>query len=1179
MVAVALLTLQAVFAIMVAAGSSRVPNDGVVRLLVFLPLLLGTGVSALNAIRSTQSIRLFWSFFSLSCALWAVNSSSWIYYVAFLRKDHPVYLFASVPLFLQPIFLIAAVASRPHVKLPSDKPHRTTSNVLQLLFVWVFAYAFVLSPVDYTQWDAALIQRGGVLYAAENLLLIAVLAVAPIAVRPPWKGIYGQLLGASVLYALGSLAEHVVLVSGTRSAGLDNLLHTAAACWFVWAALQGRKLAPQLAESVQIDSINPKYASTLAMGAVMAIPIVGVWELFRVDELSSTRAIRLCIVLLAILFLAATAFITEHFTRRELSSDVEITHDRLRMAMASGKSVGWEWDVASGRDSWFGDLQTMFGIQADNFSGTAEDFYRCLHPDDRQRVSQEVSDARENHRPYDAEFRVVRQDGVLRWVAARGAFHYAKDGHPERMLGMAVDITERKHGEEALKSSEEKFSKAFRESPMALTLTSANDHRYLEVNDTFQQITGWKRDEVIGRTPIDIRLWQNSSEGLDFVKRLQTEGSIRNAEVRFRCKDGTLRTGLGSAELIDIANEPCVLSVIADITERKQIGEKLHESEQRLHGVVDSAMDAIIAVDEEQRIVLFNAAAEKMFGCSANDASGTAIERFIPERFQKEHAKHLRRFGESGVTNRTMGALKTLWGVRSNGEEFPIEASISCADTEGKKLFTVIIRDMTERRQIEIAQKQSEERLHLAVQAGRMYVYEWDASSDIILRSPECVNILGSRQLLKTSRREMLARVHPDDRGLVESFFNGIAPGNPTSHLSYRFLRSDGSVIWLETRARAIFDEKGTLQRTVGVVVDVTDRKQAELAIRESEERFRSVANTAPVMIWMSGRDRLFTYFNQPWLKFTGRPIEAELGNGWAESVHPEDRNGCLDTYTRAFDQQQPFNMQYRLRRHDGEYRWLLDTAVPRFEPDGSFAGYIGSCIDVTDRERAEEALATMGRRLIEAHEEERTRIARELHDDINQRLALLAVELEQWNQGIPETASNLHNLAQQARQRLFDITRDVQSLSHGLHSSKLEYLGITVAANSYCKEFAEQHKVHVEFNHSEIPRSLRAEASLTLFRVLQEALQNAVKHSRAREFRVELGGTSNEVHVSVSDPGVGFDQTAAMGGRGLGLISMRERLQLVRGSLAIESKVGRGTTIRATVPVEADRDEMSLAG
>jgi len=328
------------------------------------------------------------------------------------------------------------------------------------------------------------------------------------------------------------------------------------------------------------------------------------------------------------------------------------------------------------------------------------------------------------------------------------------------------------------------------------------------------------------------------------------------------------------------------------------------------------------------------------------------------------------------------------------------------------------------------------------------------------------------------------------------------------------------------------------------------------------------VSNAAPVMIWMSGTDKLCNYFNKPWLDFTGRSIECELGNGWAEGIHPEDFKTCLETYIKSFDRREKFNMEYRLRRYDGEYRWILDNGVPRLNEDGSFAGYIGSCIDVSEQKLAEQALSAVSRKLIEAQEQERARIARELHDDICQRLALLAVELDQLQHGTPDWPAEVRSRMGELWKQTSEIATDLQTLSHELHSARLEFLGLAGAMRAFCKEFGEEQKVEIDFQTHDLPRPLPPDISLCLFRVLQEALHNSAKHSGGRRFEVCLWGTPADIHLTVGDSGVGFDTEAARQGHGLGLISMEERLRLLNGTFSIESQPNRGTTIRARVPL-----------
>jgi PAS domain S-box-containing protein len=467
--------------------------------------------------------------------------------------------------------------------------------------------------------------------------------------------------------------------------------------------------------------------------------------------------------------------------------------------------------------------------------------------------------------------------------------------------------------------------------------------------------------------------------------------------------------------------------------------------------------------------------------------------------------------------------------------------------------------------------QESEQRFRHLIDSSNDWVWEVDAEGVYTYAGPQCRETLGyePEELIGKTPFDLMP---PDESRRVASIFSAIAAECKAFRaLENINMHKDGHLVVLETNGIPVVDKEGRLRGYRGMDRDITERKRAEQALRESEQRFRLVSNAAPVMIWLAGPDKLCTYLNQQWLDFTGRPLEVELGNGWEEDIHPDDLRACLDTYRKAFDKREVFEIRYRLRRRDGEYRWIQDKGVPRFEADGSFAGYIGSCNDVTDRELAAEAIASVGRRLIRAHEEERTWIARELHDDINQRVALLAIELEQWKQRVPESAGDFGAHIEHARHRLFDISKDVQALSHRLHSSKLEYLGIVTAAKSFCRELSDRHKVGVAFTHSDVPATLPHEVSLVLFRVLQEALQNAVKHSHAQDFSVELRGTPGEVCLTVSDAGTGFDQLEAMGTRGLGLISMRERLQLVNGTFVVESSPGHGTTIRACVPIKAD--------
>ena len=356
--------------------------------------------------------------------------------------------------------------------------------------------------------------------------------------------------------------------------------------------------------------------------------------------------------------------------------------------------------------------------------------------------------------------------------------------------------------------------------------------------------------------------------------------------------------------------------------------------------------------------------------------------------------------------------------------------------------FMLLAAVVEQHKAAEQALRESEERLRLAAQVGRMFAYSWDAETDVIERSGESEQILGVRNTEVPTGAAVASMVHPDDKEALESALARLRVENPTLRITYRIIRPDGAAIWLERNSRGYFNLTGKLTRMVGMVADVTERK------------------------------------------------------------------------------------------------------------------------------RAEEALAGVTRKLIEAQEQERARIGRELHDDINQQLAMLALELQQI-EGNPSLAGTL---GPELRKKLDDISSDVQALSHELHSSKLDYLGVVAGIRSWCGEFARRQQVEIHFT-SDVSRPLPMEIGLTLLRVLQEALHNAVKHSGIKHIEVQVTEKPREVLLAISDSGKGFDIETAMQGTGLGLTSMRERVRLVNGTITIDSEPNRGTSIRVRVPIHPESD------
>jgi len=523
---------------------------------------------------------------------------------------------------------------------------------------------------------------------------------------------------------------------------------------------------------------------------------------------------------------------------------------------------------------------------------------------------------------------------------------------------------------------------------------------------------------------------------------------------------------------------------------------------------------------------------------------------------------------------------------------YELEDQINQKTTELRIRNVQLEREITERNNVESALRRCDELTRLAMQSGHMFSFEWDLATDAIRRSHNCADILGVRNDATTDTgAEFLQRVHPADRHSLRRKLAQLTSLRDTCQSEDRIIRSDGSITYLRSSIRALFDGE-RVTTYIGVAADLTRAKQAEAALLESEERFCNIADAAPVMIWVAGPDQLLTFLSKGWLAFRGRTMDEELGNGWLDGIHPDDRKAYLTAYASAAASHQSFRLEYRVRDRDGEYRHILDTGAPRFAPGGAFSGYVGSRVDITDLNQAQDQ--AFDRQKMESLHVLTGGIAHDINNLLGSILAhaeLAEVEIQSGS-GAFEQIRNIQAVAVRAA----EIVRELmiysgQEVHHGdpvdlsdLVAGMLELLKISVSKNSAIWSALGKNLPPVSGNHAQIRQIV-----MNLIINASEAIGDKEGVIRVTTSCVRVGKSSlawatrrlnpgNYIQLKVSDNGCGMEEelrsrifdpffTSKFAGRGLGLSAVQGIVQAHRGAITVESAPGVGTTFEVLLP------------
>lgn len=792
------------------------------------------------------------------------------------------------------------------------------------------------------------------------------------------------------------------------------------------------------------------------------------------------------------------------------------------------------------------------------------------------------------------QMEILRPDGNRRHVRVKTEVLRDLDGMPNGALSLFEDVSTHVESDYARKEGERLYRQLLEQLPAAIYTCDAAGKIQL-FNDMAVEL--WGRVPRVGED-----LWCGSyriyrSDGTPLpheespVAQVIREG--RALEVPpwiVERPDGTRRhVQPYPRPLMDSQGKVIgALNMLVDITQQREA----QYQRELLASIVDSSHDAIVSKTLDGRITSWNPAAERLLGYTAEEAIGKSIGMIIPPDRLSEEQGILQRLGRG----QRIENYETV-RVRKDGQQLHLSLTISpVRDASGNIVgASKVAHDVTEKVRSQQLVRESEARFRLLAGHAPVGIFESDAAGRLVFVNQTWCQLTG---LPIEAAREgaWVEAIHHDDREMVlEQWRNSLATASESS-LEFRLVRPDGSESWVEWNAKPLRREDQDVTGYIGTVFDITHRKEAEQTVRRNEARFRSMADTAPAMLWMTDNDNNCTFLSQAWSDYTALAEADGLGDGWLRVIHPEDRESAVQTMQSAAQHVQAFSADYRMRRADGQYRWVVNSGRPRFDQEGNREGYIGAVIDVHARRETEQQLRIAMEAADQANRSKSEFLANMSHEIRTPMTAILGyADILRENLRDPDNVQCI-NIVRQNGQFLLEIINDILDISK-IEAGKLDVVRTRVSPAELI--FDIHSLMNVRAQEKRIPLRVIFEGPLpatietdpTRFRqILLNLIGNAVKFTDHGHVHVvtRLLAKEEMLEVDVVDTGVGIDPaqlsilfqpfsqadtsaTRSHGGTGLGLAISKRLANALGGDIYVKSQKNAGSvfTLRiATGPL-----------